>query len=482
MRSSRVSAAGLTVLIVLASHRVGYAESSGAAPSEARQRFDRGLALYEALDYLGALAEFERAYELTQHPTVLYNVALVHAKLGNAVEVLEAVETLRARGLSELGQERRARLERTYAEQAARVGTIAFTANIPDLVVQLDHVDVPAGKLEHLRLTAGRHVVSAFAPGYAPKSLAINVMGGTHRVIPLELVPLAVSPGRVALSSDVPDVEVRRGAELVAKLPMTGELVLGAGRHELEFSRPGYTTARRWVDLAPGTRAALHVPMTPTRAGLDAGGRLVLAISEPSAIVEVDGAPQPNPAAGIALPRGRHSVQVRRTGFFDVARSVEISGGTTQLQVRLLPTPDYWADYVASARKTRTLAIVSASVGLVAGAAGAGFLWWNQGQKNQAERAFDAYADEVEMERGTCADDACDKTLEILLEDLEDRRARDVFGWVSVGFGAAAFGTGVLLYAFGDDPSRYDPSPESDLLGRVSLQLSKSGLVLFGKF
>src|SRR5690606_24113326 len=121
-----------------------------------RQRFDRGLALYEAGDYLGALAEFQRAHELTRHPLVLYNVALVHAKLGNALAAVEAIEALRAQGWSTLGEAQQARLDRTYNEQSARIGTISLITNVPDAVIQVDNVDVPRASTARLRLDTGR--------------------------------------------------------------------------------------------------------------------------------------------------------------------------------------------------------------------------------------------------------------------------------------------------------------------------------------
>ena len=67
---------------------------SSDAKAEARWRFDRGLKLYNQADYRGALIEFLRAHELTQHPIVQFNVGLVHAKLDNSVECVKALKPL----------------------------------------------------------------------------------------------------------------------------------------------------------------------------------------------------------------------------------------------------------------------------------------------------------------------------------------------------------------------------------------------------
>lgn len=451
------------------------------APIEARQRFDRGLALYETGDYLGALAEFERAHELTQHPLVLYNVALVHAKLGNAVATVDAIEGLRALGWAKLGEERQARLERTYAEQSARIGTLSLVTNVPGAVLQVDNVDVPPASAARLRLGAGRHLVSAFAPNFAPKSLAVSVVGGAHRDVSVELVPLEAALGRVKLSSNVSDVEVRLAGVLVAELPLAGELVLPPGSHALEFTRPGYATDLRRVELAPGASVALHVELTATPEGLHTGGRLVLAVSEPNAVVEVDSVPQTNPDAGLLLPRGNHAVRVQRAGFFEVERQVQLAEGTTStLDVKLLPTPEYWADYVASSRRTRTIAYVLGGTGVLALAASGGYLLWNQGQKQDAERAVDEYLDEHEAS-GDC-NDSCEETADILIDDLDAARKRDIYGWVGLGVGTTALAAGVLLYVLGDDPDRYEPGAESDVFGGLSLKLGPATVSAAGRF
>jgi Flp pilus assembly protein TadD len=52
-------------------------DSSEAARHEARERFDRGLELFNDGDNPGALAEFKRAFELIPNSVVLYNIGLV---------------------------------------------------------------------------------------------------------------------------------------------------------------------------------------------------------------------------------------------------------------------------------------------------------------------------------------------------------------------------------------------------------------------
>lgn len=450
-------------------------ETDGRA--EARQRFDRGLALYEANDYTGALAEFQRAYELTRHPMVLFNVALVQAKLGNAASAVSSLEELKARGLAELGGERAVRAEHVYAEQLLRVGTVAIQCNVAATTAQVDNVDVDPKAT--LRLTAGQHLLSVFTPGYAPRHVAFSVLGRAHKVVEVELTAISENLSRVRFTSDVPDVEVRDGGQLLGKLPFEVPLMLAPGTHELEFRREGYAVERRQLAFPPGDLSTLHVPMR----AIAADGRLSLRISEPNAVVSVDGKPTLAGPSGLSLPRGRHSLTVERAGFYEVRREVLLPAGPTVLDIRLLPTPEYLDRYSAGAKRQRTLSFITGGSGLLLMAGGGTFLLWNQGEKNRAKGDFDDFVSEVERSPGgKCDSPECEAELGILLDSLEQKRDRDLYGWLGVGVGAAALSVGTLLYLLGDEPSRYDPGPESDVFGSLKLHFDARALTLSGHY
>src|SRR5262245_63109836 len=85
---------------------------------EARDRFDRGLALFDRGEHRAALAEFTRAYELVPNAVVLYNIGLVHAKLGRPVQAVDALDKVIAEP-GALPQSDLAGARRTRDEQIA---------------------------------------------------------------------------------------------------------------------------------------------------------------------------------------------------------------------------------------------------------------------------------------------------------------------------------------------------------------------------
>src|SRR5690606_34023403 len=55
---------------------------------EADRHFKSGVALFKEAKFTEALAEFERAYEIAPHPTVLYNIAGCHRELSRYGEAV----------------------------------------------------------------------------------------------------------------------------------------------------------------------------------------------------------------------------------------------------------------------------------------------------------------------------------------------------------------------------------------------------------
>lgn len=489
-RRTRVRAVAFTLLGFITHALVSSAEppadtsaraADHAAREEARFRFDRGLTLYDAADFRGALAEFRRAYELTQHPLVLYNLALVQAKLGLSADAVSSFEQL-APALNELGVERAERARRVYAEALLDVGTLEITSNVPGATLEVDNAELDRGKNGAVRVTAGNHVVSVWAQGYEPRRLSVVVAGNTRQLVEAELVPLSTAAGRLVIESRLLDVEVREGGQVLAKLPLSSPLTLAPGVHRLDFSRSGYFPAEEAVTVSSGEVGKLAVALAPSPNGLAAGASLRIEVSEAGAVVFVDGEPR-LAGSSLRLPPGRHTLIVKHAGFFDVTREIDLAPGTARLAVTLLPTPPHLADYEASAHRWRTASYVTAGAGALVALAGGGYLIYNAGQKREAERKFDDFADSVSQSPGGhCMDDTCAKTLEILLEDANATRQRDAYGWIAVGVGGTAFVTGALLFFLGADPHRYEPAERSDVFGSLDLGVTPRSLVLHGRF
>ncbi len=458
-----------TLATLLLTSSAAYADDP--ARAEARQRFARGLELFNQADNGGALAEFRKAYELVPHPLVLFNLGLVYSVLKRPVEAVEAFDRL-LQAPGDLSAERIERAKSERQAQAARVGVLDVRCNADHASVEVD--GLPHGSFDRqikVRVSSGPHLLSVTAPGHLPARRELTIAGGATEVIELRLEASEVRPALLDIGTQLLDVDVRVDGQRVATTPLASAIALSAGKHRVELVRDGYTSVSREVDIAPGATGEMDVELTVKSSELGRGGELALSVSETEAVVYVDGASFGN-RTSIRLPPGRHVLRVERSGFHDYERQFEIQRGrTTELQVPLDPTPDFRADYVSTAGTQRTLGWVGVAAGAVIAGGSVGFLVRNQGQISDAETKFDTVADSFEnggpCDKSLGGSDACDTELQLALDDLDRKRSRTKFGWIGVGVGVVVSAVGVVLLATGDDPDRYEPKLEQDPYARA---------------
>ena len=474
-RSRALGYAFLGAAILLAWPAVA-APPSDAARNEARERFDRGLKLVNQNDNEGALAEFRRAYELVPHPILLYNMGLVLAATNRPVEAVETLDRLLA-APADLDAERLTRAQDERARQLGRIGEIEVASSIAGASIELDGVEVGRAPLRApLRVASGDHIVGAVAPGHAPLRRKVSVAGQARARVELELTPIEGKPAQLEIVSRVPEAEVLVDGQLVGHTPLGASLALAPGTRSIEARRPGYVSARQTLNLGPGSTGRIDLNPSPDPAALATeGGVLSLAISEPDAVVFVDGEPRGAYSQPLRLAHGVHWLRVERADFLPFERKVVVpKAATNSVPIELEPTPEKRADYRSSAVTQRTWGYLTTGAGAVMALGSLGFLIWNSGEESEAEEHFDTEARKQEA-GGECdrsagmQTNACIQALELALDDLESVRSREKFGWVGVGVGAAAATLGVTLLLTNDDPDRYEPRPESDVFGRLRL-------------
>ena len=476
MAELRWSLAALALaLSTLASPRDAIAQSEK-TKTEARERFDRGLTLFNQGDDSGALAEFQRAYELIPHPLVLYNLALVYSAMRRPVDASDALgKLLEAPG--SLDAQRLETARRMRAEQLARVGEIQIASNVEGAAIEVDGVEIgrtPAAR--PVRVASGSHIVGLVARGYLPSRRAVSVAGGARTEARFELVKAEASFAQLVLKTRLLDGEVWMDGHLVGRTPLAAPLAVEPGRHDVELRRAGYVTKKQSVELGPAARGEITLePSVDPAALASQGGLLALDISERQSVVFIDGEPQGTYARPLRLPLGRHRLRIERANFFPFERDVEVAHGTTSVEVDLQPTPEYRASYVGGATSQRTWGWVSVGGGGLIALGSIGFLIWNAGEETDAEARFDKwYVSNLEGSGTECDPtlsgprDACLVEVDLALENLESVRSREKFGWIGLGVGAVAAGFGTFLLLSGNDPDRYEPKPESDVFGTIT--------------
>jgi hypothetical protein len=154
--------------------------------AEARQRFEAGVADYEAGNYGEALGEFEQAFRLKPHPVVQVNIANCYDKLKRPVEAVEHFEAFLSSGEGAAAQ--RDEVQAALTELSRQVGKIVLHVQPSDAHAILDEqLELrPGGKW----VAPGRHHLAIAAPGYGSATRVVDVNPGEVAELSVELPPL----------------------------------------------------------------------------------------------------------------------------------------------------------------------------------------------------------------------------------------------------------------------------------------------------
>ena len=201
---------------------------SPAAKLEARERFDRGLRLFEKGDNASALAEFKRANELVPNPLVLYNMGLVYAAMNRPVESVDALGAFLAQATHRQREQRR-RATETRDEQETRIARLTVQTQTP-ATVDVDGIEVGQTPLpEPIRVASGAHVVGAQAPGFLSTRKEIFLAGQTATTVVLTLLPAANKLAQLAVSSSPVGAEVEVNGNTVGVTPLSASVAVSPG-------------------------------------------------------------------------------------------------------------------------------------------------------------------------------------------------------------------------------------------------------------
>jgi hypothetical protein len=467
MQPSRALASfGLAVLCLGFAAQARAGDPDSRAHKEAKERFSRGLHLFENGDNGGALAEFERANELVPNRLVLYNIALVYVAMDKPVDAVESLEEVLA-DPGPLKPEYLARARAAKEEQERRIGQLDVKVNVAAAIEVngLRAGDAPLQK--PLRVAAGEHIVGAVAPGYLPVRQAVTVAGQASAELVFELLPTEAKLAHVTVHCPLPGAEVRVDDVLVGKTPFAASVTVAPGKRVFEMQRPGYMNVRRVLTLSDGAYGAVAFDPDEDAQSGDPRGQLRLAAGEGDILVTIDGRPRGVYRQPIDVPAGPHVVKLERAGFESLERLTDVSAGSeTVVKVALRPTAETRAAHVSRAGSYRHWAIAALVTGALVAGGSTGLAVWSNGKLPAAQDNLALVKkDAVFGGNGSCdrsyalSDDAikmCNERMADAQGKVDRYSNLRLGGIIGAAGGVALLGVGVTLLILSPDPARYD--------------------------
>lgn len=223
--------------------------------AEARAFAENAQALAEAHEHGAALAAWQRAYQLSTDPTLLWEIARLERELGHEARATHALELLLARGGERVSASHRLLATRQLQAASSATARVNIQTNVPGAELELESergVVSGSGFVIELLVDAGERRLSLSKPGYDTRGLLVSLEPGEVRTLRVDLERAAA--GRSQTSSSKP-----RWAQGVFQ---------GVGAVSVLFN-----ASERHSSTAPSTVTATTEPtsaMMPTNGGCQA--------------------------------------------------------------------------------------------------------------------------------------------------------------------------------------------------------------------
>jgi hypothetical protein len=232
----------IAVVLVMAAPSVARADQPTPQQlAEADGRYQRGVKLFRAGDYKGALAELEAAYEITNAYEVLFNIAVTQKKLfrwGDAVRTFERY--LRVGG-EKIDAKERAAVEKELAEIRKTVAEVRVVVDGAPARIEVDGRVVGETPLASpILLGPGDHTIRASRDGeIADEKKVVVVSGQTAEIVLAPVAPkVAPTTALIAIASRPAGAELSLDGKPLGSAPWSGAVV--AGGYRLRAHLDGY--------------------------------------------------------------------------------------------------------------------------------------------------------------------------------------------------------------------------------------------------
>jgi hypothetical protein len=279
-------------------------------PEAARKDWDAARDLLDTSDFAGALVEYQRAYEQSKNPRVLYNVAICEKNLRHYARAQIRFKQELTDGAGKISAQEETDVKAAIQALEPFVSTIDVTSNEPGATLLID--GEAAGQTpfdKSVPIDVGPHEVRLHKDGFIDAVQSVAVAGGVPAKATLNIDP-AVKKATVSITvTGAPGASVVIDGIDMGQAPFKGEVV--AGRHTFEARAPGFLAARQTSDVVYKEPLSVTLDLAAERHQ----GHLRIQATPAEAAIELDGKVVGSGTWDGALPSGGHQLIVKRSGF-----------------------------------------------------------------------------------------------------------------------------------------------------------------------
>ncbi|WP_437299864.1 PEGA domain-containing protein [Sorangium sp. So ce426] len=224
----------------------------------ARAEHGAGAALFDDGDYAGALARYERAYELSRDHRLLWKVALCQKNLRRYAAMIATLRRMEAEAGAALSARDRQDVADLIKAAGSFVSLLDVTASEPGAAVFVD--DEPVGTTPlaaPVPIDIGERRIRVSKPGFVDLVRQVKVVGGDSVALAARL-DRAVHRGRLAIAAGQDDLIAIDG-KVVGKGRWEGSVQ--SGTHALRVTAPGMTPHEAQILVRDDERRRIDVSL-----------------------------------------------------------------------------------------------------------------------------------------------------------------------------------------------------------------------------
>jgi PEGA domain len=226
----------------------------------AKAEYEAGRLLYGEGDYASATLKFERAYELSKDPRLLWNMAVAEKQQRHYARVHALVSRYLTEAGPSLGNEDRAEAELLLSTIDGFLGKVTVLVEPSPATLFIDDAEVATlPSPTPIRVDMGPRQFRITKPGFKAFNLVQKVVGGADSRIEARLSP-DVREGRFRVIAG-PKNSIYIDGKLVGSGEWNG--LLASGTHSLLVSEPGKRPYRADIAIEAGQLATSRVALEP---------------------------------------------------------------------------------------------------------------------------------------------------------------------------------------------------------------------------
>jgi hypothetical protein len=288
-------------------------------PTELRKDWEIANDAFRSNDFQAARTQYQKVYDLSKNPRVLYNLGVAWTKLNRSSQAMVVWQRALA-SRDKLPAKDIKKLEDGIKAVTPYVSQLQVIANEPGAVLKIEGYQVGTTPLiGTVPIDIGRQKVTLEKKDFVTGEQIVEVVRGTPVKVEFKLLPVVqTAPVSVSVAG-APNATIFINGKEMGPAPFKGEVEIG--RRTFEARAAGFVTARQTSEVIYGEPLKLALTLTKSHDE----GTIKILTNHDDAIIKVDGKVMGSGAWSGVLSAGGHQVEVSKQGYDSYTSDVAIS-------------------------------------------------------------------------------------------------------------------------------------------------------------